>query len=113
MRVYRETLELACLNYSDENEEYGSFFDAIKELKTIELEGIGEVQFLEETWPEGGYDDDRDGEHIDVVFKVGEQYFRKAGHYNSWDSHNWDGAFEEVQPAKVQRTIWKNINERG
>lgn len=34
------------------------------------------------------------------------RYFQKTGEYNSWDTSYWDGAFQEVQSEKVEKTIW-------
>lgn len=38
-----------------------------------------------------------------LIFKVGDQYFRKNGYYASHDGEYWDGSFEEVNP--VERTV--------
>lgn len=50
---------------------------------------------------EGGHEGD--GDYMDVVFKVGNQLFRKQGFHNSWDSNEWDSdrlemveSYEEV-----------------
>lgn len=32
-----------------------------------------------------------------IVFRVGDQLFRKTGHYWSHHGEEWDGAFEEVE----------------
>jgi hypothetical protein len=107
----RSDVELACLKYEDEEEMY-DFFDGIKEKKQIQLEGIGLAEYVEDHRPEREWaDDDVDGEYIDVIFKIGDRYFRKSGTYSSWDSDEWDGPFEEVTPAKVQRTEWVNVNK--
>ena len=107
----RADVELACLQWKDEDG--FDFFDGIKEKKQIELDGIGIAYYVEDHRPKGDYDEDHDGEYIDVVFKIGDRHFRKSGTYNSWDSDEWDGPFEEVKAAEVQRTEWVNINKRG
>lgn len=47
----------------------------------------------------GGMDE---GSHASVVFKIGDQYFRKEGFYASHYGTDWDGDFVEVVPASVQ-----------
>ncbi|AVD99356.1 hypothetical protein SEA_BILLNYE_184 [Streptomyces phage BillNye] len=44
-----------------------------------------------------------------LLFKVGEQYFRKYGYYNSWDSPEWDGRLVAVIPREV--TVVKFIDQ--
>lgn len=46
---------------------------------------------------------------IYVVVKVGEQYFRKSGHYASHDGTYWDGRFEEVKPQEKPVTVWDRV----
>jgi hypothetical protein len=116
MSFSRLDVEKACLQWEDPNEEE-EFFDMIKqeyvreELKkeSFQLEGIGDAVFVEST---GGHEDD--GSYMDVVFKIkdGERdrFFRKIGTYDSWDSPEWDGAFEEVREAKVSKIVWENVN---
>jgi hypothetical protein len=48
-----------------------------------------------------------EGDYMDVVFKIGDQLFRKTGFYNSWDSNDWDGSLEEVEPYEVMVTKYK------
>lgn len=107
----RADVELACLQWRDKDG-YGDFYDEIREEKQVELEGIGLAELVDHHDPDRDYpDDDVDGEYIDVIFKIGERHFRKSGTYSSWDADEWDGAFEEVMPARVQRTEWVNINK--
>jgi len=107
----RRQLEIACLQYEDDDGY--EFFDAIKEKKSIDLGELGIVRYVEDHRPSGDYDEDHDGEYIDVIFRIGERHFRKSGVYSSWDSDDWDGPFEEVTEARIQRTEWVNINKRG
>jgi len=52
---------------------------------------------------EGGYEGG--GDYMDVVFRIGQQFFRKQGTHNSWDASYWDGTLEEVEP--YQETVTK------
>jgi len=50
-----------------------------------------------------------DGEHMEVVFRIGDQLFRKVGYYNSWDSNDWDTGYglDEVEPYEVTVTRYR------
>lgn len=56
---------------------------------------------------EGGYEGG--GDYMDVVFKVGDQLFRKQGTHNSWDSSYWDGTLEEVESYQETVTKYRSI----
>lgn len=45
-----------------------------------------------------------------MLFKVGDQHFRKYGYYNSWDSNEWDGELVRVIPREV--TVIKYVDEK-
>lgn len=45
-----------------------------------------------------------------IVFKVGTQYFRKEGFYQSHYGNDWDGSFEEVQPVLKQVSDWEVVS---
>jgi hypothetical protein len=45
-----------------------------------------------------------------ILFKVGEEHFRKYGYYNSWDSPEWDGELVRVIPREV--TVVKYVDEK-
>ncbi len=112
----RAELEKAILNM-EFDDEYTSFYDEIKvsrwdkdKEKSIEIPGIGDAQFVDST---GGYEDE--GSYMDVVFKINsdgrDRFFRKTGTYDSWDSSEWDGAFEEVKEKTSTKIIWVNIKD--
>ena len=56
---------------------------------------------------EGGYEGG--GEYMHLVFKVGNQYFRKTGEHNSWDANTWDGELEEVEPYEVTVVRYREV----
>jgi len=56
---------------------------------------------------EGG--SEGDGDHMHVVFRIGDQFFMKEGYHNSWDSNEWDGDFNEVKPVEVTVTQYRPI----
>jgi hypothetical protein len=58
---------------------------------------------------EGGYEGG--GDYMDVVFKVGDQLFKKTGYYNSWDSNEWDGGLEEVE--SYEEVVVKYRSKKG
>lgn len=41
-----------------------------------------------------------------VVFKVGDETFRKWGYYQSHYGSEWDGDIEAVKPREVTKTEW-------
>lgn len=70
-----------------------------------------------ETLSVEGYDYDfevleQDGEgswsySTSVVFRVGDQFFRKTGHYQSHYGNDWDGPLTEVKPSQKTVTVWE------
>lgn len=88
--------------YSYENE----FYDNV-DTNGYDLPTIGVKAYAVER--EGGYEGG--GDYMDVVFKVGDQLFRKQGAYNSWDSNEWDGSLEEVEP--YEETVVKYRTVKG
>lgn len=44
-----------------------------------------------------------------VVMRVGNQYFRKSGYYESHYGNDWDGDFEEVEEAEKKVTVWRTV----
>lgn len=64
--------------------------------------GLYTLEYVEK---EGGYEGG--GEELWVVFKVGDQYFRKSGYYASYDGSTWDGALEEVEPYVEPKTLYR------
>lgn len=39
------------------------------------------------------------------------KYFRKTGHYQSYEGSTWDGTLTEVHPATKSVTVWTETNE--
>ena len=53
---------------------------------------------------------ERDDEYWVVVFKIGEQYFRVLGDYDSWNGTEWGYAtVDEVHPRKIEKTVWDRV----
>lgn len=50
--------------------------------------------------------------HMYIILRTGStydktnRYFQKTGEYNSWDASYWDGAFQEVESQKIEKTVW-------
>jgi hypothetical protein len=87
-----EQVESAIKAY-DETQDYDYFYEEIRYTsKPILLPVVGEAVRVASTG--GG---EGDGDYMDVVFKIGDQLFRKDGYHNSWDSNDWDGDLEEVE----------------
>ena len=69
--------------------------------KTIELEGFGTIEFVEDFGGEGM------GDQRWTVFKIGERFFRTNGYYDSWNGAEWHGDIEEVVPKEVVRVEYE------
>jgi hypothetical protein len=79
------------------------FFDYI-ERREIYLPTLDEfAEYVKSYQPE------QEGNEQWILFKVGDQFFRKYGYYNSWDSPEWDGKLTEVIPREV--TVIKYIDK--
>lgn len=79
------------------SEFYGDWYGENK-TKTLPIDGVEyPVEFVDEF---GGMDM---GSTLWVVFKVGDQLFKKNGWYASHDGSYWDGSVDEVKP--VQKTV--------
>ena len=53
---------------------------------------------------------ERDDEYWVVVFKIGEQYFRVLGDYDSWNGTEWGYAtVDEVHPRQVTKTVYDKV----
>lgn len=57
----------------------------------------------------GGHEGD--GEYMSLVFSVTDcgsvRYYRKVGHYSSWDAPEWDGDLTEVHPVVREVTFYE------
>lgn len=47
------------------------------------------------------------GDDLWIVIKIGDQFFKKSGYYNSWDGGAYDGELFEVEPVQVTRTEYQ------
>ena len=47
------------------------------------------------------------GDHMHVVFRVGDQLFKKSGYHVSHDGSYWDGPLEEVKPVKKTVVVYE------
>ncbi|AXG66283.1 hypothetical protein SEA_ANNADREAMY_198 [Streptomyces phage Annadreamy] len=71
----------------------------------IELPLLRKTATLEDR--EGGHEGG--GDYMHVVFRIGDQLFRKTGYYNSWDANDWDGEIEEVEPYEVTVVRYREV----
>lgn len=46
------------------------------------------------------------GEDVNIIFKVGDQYFEKIGYYMSHYGTDWDGPLREVIPVQRMTTFY-------
>lgn len=76
----------------------GNIYENIKYGEDVEVEGLPKIELVEEFGGEGQGDD------YWVVFKVGDQFFKKNGWYASYDGGELDGDLHEVFPTEVTRT---------
>lgn len=88
----------------------GDFYDEIMWAsadRAYRLDALGEDAFF--VAREGGTEGD--GDHMEVVFKVGDQLFRKTGYYNSWDSNDWETGYnlDEVEAYEKTVTAYRSI----
>lgn len=56
---------------------------------------------------------DQIGQHIhegeiEEIILIGDQYFRREGVYNSWDSHHWE-PWKQAKPVEVTITEFQYI----
>jgi hypothetical protein len=103
MEIYQYTVEeierAIEYDFDDGDEEFyqemgslGHFLQKIEETAVeVERDGGGEG----------------DGDYMDVVFQIGNQYFRKTGTHNSWDANDWDGQLVEVEPYQELVTKYR------
>jgi len=65
---------------------------------------VGDHEFIYVTGEGGG---EGGGEHVEIVFGVEDQLFRKTGFYSSYDGTSWDGSLEEVEPYEKMVTFYR------
>lgn len=98
-----EELENITKEY-DEGRSYGeNFYEELHYSGEIELP-IGKAIRVSS---EGGYEGG--GDYMDVVFRIGDQLFRKQGFYSSYDFNEWDGDLEEVEEYQELVTKYRSI----
>ncbi|QIN94164.1 hypothetical protein PP459_gp069 [Streptomyces phage Wakanda] len=86
----------------------GDFYDEIMwagKDKAVRLDALNEDAFHVDRV--GG--SEGEGDHMAVVFRIGDQLFEKTGYYNSWDSNDWEPDYylEEVEPYEVTVTRYR------
>lgn len=95
------SLSYSWSNGTDNNVESYEFYGHLnyeKDGATLLVEGVEYP--VERVDSYGGMDM---GTELWVVFKIGDQLFKKYGAYYSHDGSYWDGSLNEVKP--VQKTI--------
>lgn len=71
--------------------------------ETIALRGEPvEIETVAGKAPEEG-----GGEHVFVIIKAGDQFFRKTGYYMSHYGSDWDGDVTEVHPVEKTITVYE------
>lgn len=73
------------------------------EVASVDVPGLGKLEYFEDYGGEGQGDD------YWVVFKLGDQYFRKDGWYASYDGGELDGELYEVKPVEVKVTQYQQV----
>jgi hypothetical protein len=72
----------------------------------VEL-SIGTATLVDAKWGEEG-----GGEHIWIVFKIGDDLYQINGFYSSWEGPEWnDSTIIPVKAEQVMRTIYVNDEE--
>jgi hypothetical protein len=91
-------------SWADEETFYEEIMWASKDTGFI-LDALGADAF--HVAREGG--SEGEGDHMEVVFRIGDQLFRKTGYYNSWDSNDWEPGYylDEVEPYEVTVTRYR------
>ncbi|AVD99359.1 hypothetical protein SEA_BILLNYE_187 [Streptomyces phage BillNye] len=82
----------------------GEFYDEImwaRKDKAVHLDSLGVDAFHVDRV--GG--SEGDGDHMEVIFRVGDQLFRKAGYHNSWDSNDWDTDYGLDEVEAFEKTV--------
>jgi hypothetical protein len=96
-------VENAIEAYNEEAEEIGSDFvetlEYSKQGETVPL-SVGDAVEVDAKWgKEGG------GDKIWVVFRIGDQLFRKEGYYSSYNGDEWEeGDITEVK--QIPKTVF-------
>jgi hypothetical protein len=103
--VEEKVSELEESGWEDQKEYgYSNIYEFIKgEEETVEVPGLGKLEYVEDYGGEGSGDD------YWVVFKIGDQFFRKDGWYASYDGGELDGELYEVKPTKVSVTEYQKV----
>lgn len=94
--------------YGYKVEDYWTHFGESEELLPIVLDGERvkpELVVIEQ--------DPLDYTYYYAVFKIGDQYFRKNGWYQSHYGSELDGDIEEVEKVTVQVNQWKGLTARS
>lgn len=95
--------------YPDDEFEASEFWDEVlgwgtgKGVLTIDGQEVPFEAVETDTGGEGH------GEYVYVVFKVGDQTFKKEGSYFSHYGTDWDGPLFEVEAATKTITVWKKV----
>lgn len=89
---------------NDEEGESGFYWDDLNNgWQSYDNTPFGKIEWVE---TDSFYDEVN---HLKLVFKVGDRFFRKHGYYDSWDGGAWDGTLEEVRPREQMITVYEAI----
>lgn len=89
-----------------DNTDHSFSWDMLKYGEPQTLVVYGDSVLLEHVADFGG---EGEGEHAHVVFKIGEQLFKKDAYYASHDGYYWDGELSEVRPTQKTITVYESI----
>ena len=70
------------------------------------ITGVGPVTMVAKHTQGREYMGD-DYQPLFMVFSIGDKFYRKNGHSDSYGETSWDGAFTEVQPAEKIVTVYE------
>jgi hypothetical protein len=96
----------------DEFEEWANDSEDESEFYWDDLDGgyksfdspFGRVEWIR---TDSEYDEGR--QDRDLIFSVGDRFFRKNGYYDSWAGGAWDGSLVEVRPREKMVTVYETI----
>ncbi len=89
---------------------YEEWWGALEYNDTVELDLCNETVELAKVEAKFGEEGDWNTSTF-VIVRIGDQLFRKHGHYASHDGEYWEGALEEVEPVEKAITVYETVYE--
>jgi hypothetical protein len=76
--------------------------------KPVSVPGLGNVEYVDNGTELGQFSD----KNTFVIVKVGDQFFKMEGWYDSWGGESgWEGPFYEVKQVEKTVTVWEKQND--